>query len=93
MRRQAIAIATLLVAAVPLSDVDAIEVKKLGLGSVVTVTVRGSEFKLEANAARLGAVSVSAVEGVERPPHDLDVLLRHRPRSISQGPTGRQSHG
>ena len=40
-----------LVAAVPLSDVDAIEVKKLGLGSVVTVMVRGSEFKLEANAA------------------------------------------
>ena len=35
----------------PLSDVDAIEVSRLGLGSVVTVTVRGSACKLEANAA------------------------------------------
>jgi hypothetical protein len=39
-----------LVSAVPLSDVDSIEIKRLLLGKVVTVTVRGAEFKLEANA-------------------------------------------
>ena len=37
--------------AVPISDVDSIKVKRLLLGYVVTLTVRGSEFKLEANAA------------------------------------------
>jgi hypothetical protein len=37
--------------AVPLSDVDSIKVKRLLLGYVVTLTVQGSEFKLEANAA------------------------------------------
>src|SRR5918995_968342 len=31
------------------------------------------------------AFSVSIVEGVVHPPHDLDVLLRHRPRSIPPG--------
>jgi hypothetical protein len=29
-------------------------------------------------------VGVSAVEGLVHPTHDLDVLLRHRPRSISR---------
>jgi hypothetical protein len=37
--------------AVPVSDVDSIKVKRLLLGYVITLTVRGSEFKLEANAA------------------------------------------
>ena len=37
--------------AVPVSDVDSIKVKRLLLGYVVTLTVQGSEFKLEANAA------------------------------------------
>src|SRR5262249_37061747 len=35
-------------------------------------------------------VEVSAAERINRAPHDLDVLLRHRPRSISRlavGPT------
>jgi hypothetical protein len=41
-----------LVGAVPISDVDAIEAKRLALGWVVTITVRGGEpIKLEANAA------------------------------------------
>ena len=40
-----------LVGAVPLDDVDSIEVKRLALGKVVTLTVRGAEIKLEANAA------------------------------------------
>ncbi|MEK6275818.1 MAG: hypothetical protein AABM30_10825 [Actinomycetota bacterium] len=37
--------------AVPITDVDSIKVKRLLLGYVVTLKVRGSEFKLEANAA------------------------------------------
>ncbi len=37
--------------AVAISDVDSIKVKRLLLGYVVTLTVQGSEFKLEANAA------------------------------------------
>lgn len=40
-----------LVGAVPLGDVDSIEVKRLALGKVVTVTVRGVPIKLEVNAA------------------------------------------
>jgi hypothetical protein len=37
-----------LVSAVPLSEVDSIEVKRLLVGKVVIVTVRGSAVKLEA---------------------------------------------
>jgi hypothetical protein len=37
--------------AVPITDVDSIKVRRLLLGYVVTLTVQGSEFKLEANAA------------------------------------------
>jgi hypothetical protein len=37
--------------AVPIDDVDAIEVKRLALGYTITVTVRGVAFKLEATAA------------------------------------------
>ena len=40
-----------ILSAVPVSDVESIKVKRLLLGYVVTLTVRGSEFKLEANAA------------------------------------------
>lgn len=40
-----------ILSAVPLSQVDSIKVKRLLMGSVVTLTVQGSEFKLEANAA------------------------------------------
>jgi hypothetical protein len=34
----------------PVGDVDSIEIKRLLLGKVITVTVRGVPFKLEANA-------------------------------------------
>ena len=40
-----------ILSAVPVSAVDSIKVKRLLLGYVVTLTVQGSEFKLEANAA------------------------------------------
>ena len=36
---------------VPIADVDSMKVKRLLLGYVVRLTVRGAEFKLEANAA------------------------------------------
>lgn len=36
---------------VPLAEVDSIEVRRLLLGKVITLTVRGSSFDLEANAA------------------------------------------
>jgi len=48
---------------VPVSDVDSIKVKRLLLGYVITLTVRGSEFKLEANAA---AGTKPMVEAFER---------------------------
>jgi hypothetical protein len=40
-----------LLSAVPLDAVDAVEVKRLALGYTILVTVRGTAFKLEANAA------------------------------------------
>jgi hypothetical protein len=40
-----------LAGAAPLGDVDSIEVRRLLLGKVVTVTVRGVPIKLEANAS------------------------------------------
>jgi hypothetical protein len=49
--------------AVSLSEVDSIKVKRLLLGYVITLTVRGSEFKLEANAA---AGAKSMAEAFER---------------------------
>ena len=52
-----------LVAAVPLSEVDSIKVKRLLMGKVVTVTVNGSEFKLEAGA---GANAAGVAEAFER---------------------------
>jgi hypothetical protein len=39
-----------IVSASPLADVDSIEIKRLAIGKVVTVTVRGTPIKLEANA-------------------------------------------
>lgn len=40
-----------LVGAVPVAEVDSMEVKRLALGKTVTITIRGTEFALEANAA------------------------------------------
>ena len=40
-----------LLSAVPLADIDSIEVKRLLLGKTITLTVRGAPIKLEANAA------------------------------------------
>ncbi|HTS96984.1 MAG TPA: hypothetical protein VMI33_10210 [Streptosporangiaceae bacterium] len=39
-----------LISAVPLADVDSIEIKRLLVGKVVTVTVQGTPVKLEAGA-------------------------------------------
>jgi len=39
-----------LVSAVPLTDVDSIEVKRLLVGKTITITVRGVRIKLEAGA-------------------------------------------
>ncbi len=51
--------------AVPITDVDAIKVKRLLLGYVVTLKVRGSEFKLEANAAAGAKPMAEALERVK----------------------------
>ena len=48
--------------AVPVSDVDSFKVKRLLLGYVVTLTVQGSEFKLEANAAAGAKPMAEALE-------------------------------
>jgi hypothetical protein len=48
--------------AVPITDVDSIKVRRLLLGYVVTLTVRGSEFKLEANAAAGAKPMAKALE-------------------------------
>ena len=52
-----------LLSAVPLSDVDSIEVKRLAVGKTVTVTVRGASFVLEAGA---GADAKGVAEALER---------------------------
>jgi hypothetical protein len=51
-----------IVSAVPLSDVDSIETQRLAAGKVVTVTVRGTPFKLEVGA---GANAKGVVEAFE----------------------------
>jgi hypothetical protein len=51
-----------LVSAVPLSEVDSIELKRLLAGKVVTVTVRGTPFKLEVGP---GANAKGIVEAFE----------------------------
>ena len=52
-----------LLSAVPLSEVDSIEVKRLGIGKTITVTVRGTPFKLEVGA---GANAKGVAEEFER---------------------------
>jgi hypothetical protein len=52
-----------LMSAVPVSDVDSIEVKRLPVGKTVTVTVRGVPFVLEAGA---GANASGVAEAFER---------------------------
>ena len=49
--------------AVPLSDVDSIEVKRLAVGKTVTVTVRGVPFKLEVGA---GANAKGVAQALEQ---------------------------
>jgi hypothetical protein len=49
--------------AVPLSQVDEIEVKRLAAGKTVTVTINGSSFKLEAGA---GANAKGLAEALEQ---------------------------
>ncbi|MEA2254780.1 MAG: hypothetical protein QOG35_825 [Solirubrobacteraceae bacterium] len=52
-----------LAGAVPLSEVDSIEVKRLAVGKTVTVTVRGVPFVLEVGA---GADAKGVAEALER---------------------------
>ena len=52
-----------LVSQAPLSDVDSIETKRLGVGRTVTVTVSGTPFVLEVGA---GANAKGIVEAFER---------------------------
>ena len=51
-----------LVSAVPLSDVDSIELKRLAAGKVVNLMIRGTEFKLEVGP---GANAKGVAEAVE----------------------------
>jgi len=51
-----------LVSAVPLSEVDSIELKRLAAGKTMTVTIRGAPFVLETGA---GANSKGVVEAFE----------------------------
>ena len=51
-----------LVSAVPLSEVDSIEVKRLAAGKTITVTVRGTPFVLEVGA---GANAKGVAEAFE----------------------------
>src|SRR3954447_16648473 len=52
-----------LLSAVPLAEVDSIEVKRLAMGKTVTVTIRGASFVLEAGA---GADAKGVAEALER---------------------------
>lgn len=52
-----------LVSAVPIGDVDSIEVKRLAMGKTVTLTVKGIEFVLEVGA---GANAKGVAEAFER---------------------------
>ena len=64
-----------LVSAVPLSDVDSIEVKRLAAGKTVTLTVRGNPFALEVGAG-------GNAKGVG------EALERARPQADADGPGG-----
>jgi len=52
-----------LVSAVPVGEVDSIEVKRLAVGKTITVTVRGVPFVLEVGA---GADAKGVAEALER---------------------------
>jgi hypothetical protein len=52
-----------LVSAVPLSDVDSIEVKRLAVGKTITVTIQGVPFALEVGA---GANASGVAEAFEQ---------------------------
>lgn len=52
-----------LLSAVPISDVERFEVKRLGVGRSMTLEVRGTEFKLEAGA---GADVQGIADAIER---------------------------
>ena len=56
-----------LVSEAPLSDVDSIELKRLLVGKIVKVSVRGTEIKLEVNAAANANGMVEAFEGAKAP--------------------------
>ena len=49
----------------PLGDVDSIEIKRLAIGKRVVVTVRGTEFTLETNAAADAKGLVAAFESAK----------------------------
>jgi hypothetical protein len=51
-----------LMSSVPLAEVDSIEIKRLALGKIVKLTIRGNEFKLEVNAAADAKGLVAALE-------------------------------
>jgi hypothetical protein len=51
-----------LLSSVPIADVDSIELKRLALGKVVKLTIRGSEIKLETNAMADAKGLVKALE-------------------------------
>ena len=53
-----------LLSAVPIADVEAVEVKRLAVGYTIALTVRGSTFKLEANAASGASALAEAFEQV-----------------------------
>lgn len=56
-----------LLSAVPLADVEAIEVKKLLAGSRILLTVRGQEIRLECNAAANAKGVAAAFERARAP--------------------------
>jgi hypothetical protein len=56
-----------LVSEAPLSDVDSIELKRLLVGKIVKLRVRGTEIKLEVNAAANAKGLVEAFEGAKAP--------------------------
>ena len=51
-----------LVSAAPLSDVDSIETKRLGLGRTITATVQGTPFTVEVGAGANAKGVVAAFE-------------------------------
>ena len=56
-----------LVSEAPLSDVDSMKLKRLLIGKVIVLNVRGTEVKLEVNAAANAKGLVQAFEGARTP--------------------------